>query len=299
MKKDVGVIGLGIMGKPMARNLMKAGFKVVVYDRTPAKVQEMVKDGAAPASSSKDVAARTEIIVTMVADSSDVEQVVLGQNSVIEGARRGATVIDMSTISPTVTQEIAGKLKEKGINMLDAPVSGGETGAIQATLAIMVGGDARVFEECLPVFNAMGKRIVHMGPNGYGQKAKLVNQVLVAGTLHAVCEALTFGAKAGLDLDKTLDAVGSGAAASWQLENLGKRILKGDFAPGFMIKHIQKDLRLILEQGRMMNMPLFSSSLANQLFQSAEMSGDRELGTQALAKVLERMAGVEARGKRA
>ncbi len=298
MSKDVGIIGLGIMGKPMARNLMKAGFKVVAYDRTASKVQEVVKDGALPGSSSKDVASRTEIIVTMVADSSDVEQVILGANGVIDGARKGAIVIDMSTISPTVTQEIAGKLKERGIEMLDAPVSGGETGAIQATLSIMVGGDAGVLEACQPVLSAMGKRIVHIGPNGSGQKAKLVNQVLVAGTLHAVCEALIFGAKAGLDMDKTMEAVGGGAAASWQLENLGKRILKGDFAPGFMIKHIQKDLRLILEQGRMMNTPLFSSSLANQLFQSAEMSGDRELGTQALAKVLERMAGVQARGKK-
>ena len=295
MVQRVGLIGLGIMGTPMARNLLKAGFQVVAYSRTRTKVEEMVKEGAQGVSSSREVAESSEVVITMVPDSPDVQQVILGPQGVIEGAWDDSVVIDMSTISPTVTQDIAARLREKKVHMLDAPVSGGQWGAVQRTLAIMVGGETEIVERCTPVFEALGQRIVHVGPNGAGQTVKLVNQILVAGTLNAVCEALVFAARAGVDLEKTIEAVSGGAAYSWQLENLGKRIIQGDFAPGFMVKLQQKDLRLVLEQGRDMHLTLPGTALVNQLFHSLEAAGEGELGTQALVKALERASGVEAR----
>ena len=295
MVSRVGVIGMGIMGAPMARNLLKAGFRVTVHNRTRSKEAELVQEGATAASSPREAAEASEVVITMVADSPDVQQVVLGNAGVIEAAREGLTVIDMSTISPSVTREIAAELAKRGANMLDAPVSGGQWGAIQGTLAIMVGGEKSTVEACMPVFEAMGQRIVHVGPSGAGQTVKLVNQVLVAGTLNAVCEALVFGAKAGLDLEAAIEAVGGGAAGSWQLENLGKRIIRGDFDPGFMVKLQQKDLRLILEQARDMHVTLPGTALVNQLYQALEAAGEGELGTQALARVHERASHVEAR----
>jgi 3-hydroxyisobutyrate dehydrogenase len=295
MVSRVGLIGLGIMGMPMALNLIKAGFQLVVHNRTRAREAEAVQAGATPAASPREVAESSELVITMVPDSADVRQVILGPDGVIEAAREGLIVIDMSTVSPTVAREAASELQKKGTQMLDAPVSGGQSGAVQGTLAIMVGGDKEVLATCMPVFEAMGQRIVHVGPNGAGQTVKLVNQILVAGTLNAVCEALVFGAKAGLDLDAALEAVGGGAAASWQLENLGKRIVKGDFAPGFMVKLQQKDLKLILEQGREMHVALPGTALVNQLYQVLEAAGEGELGTQALAHAHERASGVEAR----
>ncbi len=295
MVSRVGVIGMGIMGAPMARNLLKAGFRVTVHNRTRSKEAELVQEGAIAASSPREAAKASEVVITMVADSPDVQQVILGSGGVIEAAREGLTVIDMSTISPSVTREIAAELAKRGANMLDAPVSGGQWGAIQGTLAIMVGGEKATVEACMPVFQAMGQRIVHVGPSGAGQTVKLVNQILVAGTLNAVCEALVFGAKAGLDLEAAIEAVGGGAAGSWQLENLGKRIIRGDFDPGFMVKLQQKDLRLILEQGRQMHVTLPGTALVNQLYQALEAAGEGELGTQALARVHERASHVEAR----
>ena len=295
MVSRVGVIGMGIMGAPMARNLLKAGFQVTVHNRTRSKEAELVQEGAIAASSPREAAEASEVVISMVADSPDVQQVILGSGGVIEAAREGLTVIDMSTISPSVTREIAAELAKRGANMLDAPVSGGQWGAIQGTLAIMVGGEKATVEACMPVFQAMGQRIVHVGPSGAGQTVKLVNQILVAGTLNAVCEALVFGAKAGLDLEAAIEAVGGGAAGSWQLENLGKRIIRGDFDPGFMVKLQQKDLRLILEQGRQMHVTLPGTALVNQLYQALEAAGEGELGTQALARVHERASHVEAR----
>ena len=295
MVTGVGIIGLGIMGTPMARNLLKAGFKVVAHNRTRSREAEVVREGAVAAASPREVAEASEVVITMVSDSPDVHQVILGPQGVIEAARDGLIVVDMSTISPTVTREIASRLREKGAHMLDAPVSGGQSGAIQGTLAIMVGGEQEVVETCMPVFQAMGQRIVHVGPNGAGQTAKLVNQILVAGTLNAVCEALVFAAKAGMDLEATLEAVSGGAASSWQLENLGKRIIQGDFAPGFTVKLQQKDLRLVLDQGREMHTPLPGTALVSQLYQALEAAGQGELGTQALARVHERASQVEAR----
>ncbi len=292
-KERVGVVGLGIMGKPMAANLMKAGFSVTVYNRTAAKAEELRSEGANVASSPKEVAENSDVTITMVSDSPDVEEVILGPNGVIHGVGRGAVVIDMSTISPQVTQTIAAELSSKGGHMLDAPVSGGSWGAIQGTLSIMVGGEKETFDRCMPVFEAMGKNIIYTGGHGMGQVTKLVNQIMVGGTLAAVCEGLLFGAKAGIDLNPVFQAVTGGAANSWQLENLGSRILKRDFDPGFMIKLMHKDLRLITEAARDMELPLPLISLAQQFYHVLQHDGLGEEGTQAYVKALEKLAGVQ------
>lgn len=293
--EPVGFIGLGIMGMPMARNLMKAGYPVVAYNRTAAKAQDLAREGAQAASTPREVAQACTTVITMVTDSPDVEEVVLGPEGAIHGIAPNAVLIDMSTISPSVTRGIAARLREKGAHMLDAPVSGGSWGAIQGTLSIMVGGDKAIFDRSMPVFQGMGKSIVHVGPSGMGQVTKLVNQVLVAGTMNAVAEALVFAAKAGADLETTIQAVGGGAAGSWQLLNLGPRAIKGDFAPGFMVRLQQKDLRLILEAAREMRVPLPGTALVQQFYSSLEAAGLGNEGTQALLKVHERLAGVQAR----
>ena len=229
----------------------------------------------------------------MVSDTPDVESVILGENGVIEGVRPDAVVIDMSTISPQATRKIAARLKEQQAHMLDAPVSGGEGGAIAGTLSIMVGGDAVILERCRPVLAAMGKTITHIGANGMGQTTKLMNQILVAGNLNAVCEALVFAQKQGVDLNKAIEAVKGGAAGSWQLSNLGPRMIKRDFQPGFMVDLLQKDLRLIMEGSDLNKIPLPATALIHQLFDSLEAAGDGKCGTQALVKVVERLAAVE------
>lgn len=295
MLGKVGFIGLGIMGMPMARNLLKAGFEVVVYNRTKSKAEQLVKEGAKKADSPRQLAMECPVVITIVSDTPDVEEVTLGKDGIIEGIKPDSVVIDMSTISPQATQRIAARLRQKEVHMLDAPVSGGEQGAIKGTLSIMVGGDAEVFERCKPIFEAMGKNIVHVGANGMGQTVKLMNQILLAGTLNAVAEALVFGQKAGVDLDKAINAIKGGAAGSWQLENLGPRIIKRDFSPGFMVDLIQKDLRLVTETAAAMKTPLPVTSLVHQMYYSLQSSGDGKSGTQALVKVLESLAGVEVR----
>jgi 3-hydroxyisobutyrate dehydrogenase len=294
MEKNIGFIGLGIMGKPMARNLIKAGFEVVVYNRTAANAEQMVSEGAQKADSPRQVAEASSIIITIVSDTPDVESVILGEKGVIEGIKSGSVVIDMSTISPQATQKITACLKEKGAHMLDAPVSGGEEGAINGTLSIMVGGNTKIFERCQPVLKAMGKSITHVGSHGIGQTVKLMNQILVAGTLNAVTEALVFGQKSGVNLEKAIEAVKGGAAASWQLSNLAPRIIKRDFRPGFMIDLIQKDLNLIMGAADAVMTPLPVTSIIHQMYYSLQSAGEGKSGTQALVKALERIAGVEA-----
>ena len=294
-KPVVGFIGLGIMGQPMARNLLKAGFGLVVYTRTRRKADGLLAEGARWADCPAAVARQAPMVITMVPDSPDVEQVVLGPQGVIEGVHPGGVVIDMSTVSPRVERAIAQQLATRGVAYMDAPVSGGSWGAIQGTLAIMVGGEEDAFRRVLPIFEAMGKSITYMGPSGAGQVTKLVNQILVAVTLSGVAEALVFGAKAGADLLKTIEAVKGGAAGSWQLANLGPRIVKGDFAPGFMITLQLKDLRLILEMAQELALPLPLTALVAQLYRAAAVDGKGECGTQAVVTVLERLAGAQAR----
>jgi len=293
----VGFIGLGIMGLPMSINLMKAGYQLVLYNRTSSKMDALTGNNFEAASSPKEVAQRAQIIILMVSDSPDVEDVVLGKNGIIEGIRKDSVVIDMSTISPIVTNRISNQLSIKGAHMLDAPVSGSSWAAADGTLSIMVGGDQKIFERSLPIFEAMGKRVIHIGAGGMGQMAKLVNQVIVAGTLAAVCEGLVMGAKAGVDMDKVFQAVTGGAANSWQLENLGSRILKRDFDPGFAVKLMLKDQRLINEIAQNMELPLPVSSVARQFFYILGQRNLGEEGTQSYIKALEDMAQVTVVGQ--
>jgi len=296
--KRVGFIGLGIMGRPMAINLLKAGYPLTVWNRTRSKMEELIALGAYGANSPKEVAERSDVVITMVTDSPDVEEVILGPDGVIHGARPGLIVIDMSTISPAVTRRIASELAKKGVKMLDAPVSGGEKGAKEATLSIMVGGPRDAFEECLPIFEALGKKIVYMGPSGSGQTAKLCNQVICALNIQAVCEGLMLGAKAGLDLKKLLEAVSAGAASSWMLVNLGPKMIERDFKPGFKIRHQQKDLRLALELAAELKMPLPGTALVHQLLRIVEAEGLGEEGTQAAIIAMEKISGTKIVGER-
>jgi 3-hydroxyisobutyrate dehydrogenase-like beta-hydroxyacid dehydrogenase len=290
---NLGFVGLGLMGAPMTQNLIKAGHKVRVWNRTPGKATALSGTGAIQAESPMDVAGGAEVTIVMVTDSPDVEEVVLGDKGIIEGAQPESVVIDMSSISPSVTRKIAARLQERQVNMLDAPVSGGVWGAQNASLSIMVGGQREIYDRCLPIFDALGQRSTYCGGTGMGQVAKLVNQVIVAGTLAAVAEGLAFAAKSGVDLTAVFNAVTGGAANSWQLENLGARILKRDFAPGFKVRMQAKDLRLIQEAALEMQLPLLTTPLIHQGYVAINREGLGEEGTQAYVKLLERLGGVE------
>jgi 2-hydroxy-3-oxopropionate reductase len=293
MKKRVGFIGLGIMGKPMAKNLLKAGFPLVVFSRSKGPVAELVKEGALSADSSKGVAERAEVIITMLPDSPEVKEVVLGEGGVIQGVKPGAVVIDMSSINPLVTQEIARTLDVKGVKMLDAPVSGGETGAIQGTLAIMVGGEKKLFEDCLEILKAMGKNIVHVGGIGAGGYVKLVNQIIVALNIASVGEAFCLGVKAGLDPQVIYQAIRGGLAGSQVLETKAPMIFQRNFKPGFKIKLHQKDLQNALSTAKDLGVPLPLSSFVQQIFVSLRTEGRGDEDHSALATFFEKMAQVE------
>jgi 3-hydroxyisobutyrate dehydrogenase len=287
----VGFIGLGIMGRPMAEHVLLGGHPLTIYNRTPGRTRELAARGARTAATPAALAAESEFIIVMVSDTPDVEEVVAGPGGVLEGVRPGSIVIDMSTVSPEVERRLDARLRERGATLVDAPVSGGDVGARAATLAIMAGGAAEAIERARPILALMGRTITHCGPVGSGQVAKLCNQVLVSVTLLGVCEALLFARQSGLDPRVMIDAVKDGAAGSWQLAHLAPRILARDFAPGFMIDLMQKDLRLVLEAAAAAAAPLPAASLVHQLFRSAQAHGDGGEGTQGLAKVLERLAG--------
>jgi len=293
MAERVGFIGLGIMGKGMANNLLKAGFALTVWNRTASRMDTLVEAGAKAGKSPADVAANSDIIVVCVSDTPDVEKVILDEDGVIHGAKKGSLVVDCSTISPQVTREIAAKLGEKGVKMLDAPVSGGSEGAARGTLTIMVGGDEDQFQHALPIFQAMGKTVTHIGPNGTGQTVKLVNQVLVVGNCLAMCEALLLAQAGGVDLQKTFDAISQGAAGSWMFTNRGPQIMKRDWRPGFTIALQQKDLRLVLDAADELGVPLAGTSLIFNLYRTLEKMGLQEEGNHALVKALEHLAGFE------
>ena len=295
VRESIGFIGLGIMGMPMARNLIRAGFKVTVYNRNKSKAEQLANEGVRRADSLKELAETSSIVITIVSDTPDVESIILGKTGLIVYIKTGSVIIDMSTISPQVTREIARRLGEKNVHMLDAPVSGGEQGAIDGTLSIMVGGEAEILERCRSVFEVMGENIVHVGTNGMGQTVKLINQILVAGTLNAVAEALVFARSQDVDLIQAIDAVKGGAAGSWQLSNLAPRIIERDFQPGFMVDLIQKDLRLVMEATELNCVPLPVTSFIHQMFFSLQSTGEGKNGTQALVKALERLSGIEVR----
>lgn len=287
----VGFVGLGIMGAPMAANLLKSGFSVTVWNRTSSRMELLLELGAQAADSPAGVAAASEVTVSCVTNSPDVEQVTLGPGGIVEGARPGSAYIDCSTISPETARRIAHALSERGVAMLDAPVSGGDVGAKAGTLAIMVGGEPDAFARCLPVLEAMGQTIVHVGPSGAGQVVKLCNQV--AGGLHllAMAEAIALARGAGVDPEKMLEVVSAGAAGSWMLSNLAPRAVRGDFAPGFMVDLMQKDLRLVLDAAAQSYTPLPGTALVSQLFQSVQAHGRGTDGTQSIVDTVARLGG--------
>jgi len=297
MKKKLGFIGLGIMGKPMAKNLLKAGFSIVAYDLNKDAVEDVVKAGALAASSSKEAAGKAEVIITMLPDSPDVKEVILGKDGVLEGIKPGSIVIDMSSINPLVSQEIEKELRKKGVQMLDAPVSGGETGAIQGTLAIMVGGEEKIFKESMEIFKAIGKNIVHVGGIGAGGFVKLVNQIIVAVNIAAVGEAFTLGTKAGLDPQVIHQAIRGGLAGSSVLETKAPMMFARNFKPGFKIRLHHKDLQNALSTAKDLGVPLPLSSFVQQIILSLMTEGRGEEDHSALATFFEKMAKVEIKSK--
>ena len=295
-KQHVGFIGLGIMGQGMSRNLLDAGFELTVWNRTPQRCEPLVERGAAVARTPAALAAQVDVVISCVSDTPDVEQVLLGDDSVIHGARQGSLVIDCSTISPQATRDIAARLGERGVAMLDAPVSGGSEGAANGTLSIMVGGPADQVERAWPLLEAMGSTITHVGDHGDGQVVKLVNQILVVHNMLGVSEALLLAAAEGLDLQRTLDAVSGGAAGSWMLSNRGPQVIRRDWAPGFTIDLQQKDLRLVLEAFERLRLPAIGTGLISQLYATVQHRGLGAEGNHALVKALEQLAGVVIEG---
>ncbi len=277
----------------MARNLLRSGFELIVWNRTRRRMAPLVEEGAMPADSVADLASRSSIIVVCVSDTPDVEEVVLGEGGVLNAALPDSLLIDTSTISPVRTREIAASLAERGIHMLDAPISGGSEGAANGTLSIMVGGDDTQFARALPVLEAMGRTVTHVGGAGAGQTVKLVNQILVVGTMLAVGEALVFAEAGGLDLGTTLAAVEGGAAGSWMLSNRGSQAIVRDFRPGFTIDLQQKDLRLVLDTADAHGVPVPATALCFQLYRTLQRRGLGDEGNHALVKALEHLAGIE------
>jgi 2-hydroxy-3-oxopropionate reductase len=293
--KSVGFIGLGLMGKPMARNLLKAGYRLHVHSRSRGPVDELASLGAEPARNPREIAAASEVVVTMVPDAPDVEAVVMGPEGLLAGAKPGLIHVDMSTISPVATRRLAALEKEAGVSMLDAPVSGGTVGAEAGTLSIMVGGDAVTFNACLPLFEAMGKKVTHLGSSGSGQATKACNQIMTAGIYAVMSEALVLAAKSGLDVAKVVDVLSGGAARCWALEVRAPKILKRDLAPGFKAAMQYKDLNIVAETARAEGVPMPVTALVREMYAAMLAAGNGELDNSAVVTVLERLAGVEVR----
>lgn len=293
----VGFVGTGIMGAPMARNAHRAGFAVTVTNRTPARAEALAKDGATVVKTPREVAERCDIVVTMVPNTPHVEAAVFGPDGVAAGAREGLLLIDMSTISPGATREFAERAAKNRppFRTLDAPVSGGEIGAIEARLSIMIGGDAADVKRATPLFAALGKTIVHIGDHGAGQACKLANQIAVAINNLGVSEALVFAASQGIDLERTRQVIAGGAGSSWAMHNYAPKMLAGDFRAGFMIDLQQKDLRLVLDNAFADHISLPGAALVHELYNALQKDGGGRQGNHALIKVIERLSGIEAR----
>jgi 3-hydroxyisobutyrate dehydrogenase len=292
MPDRVGFIGLGIMGSGMTHNLLRASVDLTVYNRTPGRMQPLADAGAATAASPAGLAATTDVVFVCVSDTPDVEEVLLGSDGVVHGAKPGSLVVDMSTISPRATRRIAERLAEAGVAMLDAPVSGGSEGAAKGTLSIMVGGAEGDLSRARPYLEAIGSTITHVGPIGAGQSCKLVNQILVVVNMLATAEALVFAQAAGLDLDRTIDAVAGGAGGSWMLSNRGPQAVRRDWRPGFTVDLQQKDLRLVLEAADETGAPVLATSAVFQLYRALQREGLGGEGNHALVKALERLSGI-------
>ena len=291
-KTRVGWIGTGVMGHSMCRHLMAKGYAATVSNRTRARAQPLLDAGAAWADTPRTVAERSDVVFAIVGFPKDVREVFLGSQGALGGSRPGTILVDMTTSEPSLAREIYEAAKAKGVASVDAPVSGGDVGARNAALSIMVGGDPDAVEAVRPLLECMGKTIVHQGPAGAGQHTKMVNQVLIASGMIGVCEALLYGYKAGLDLKTVLQSVGGGAAASWSLNNLGPRIIARNFEPGFFVEHFIKDMGIALDEARRMNLALPGLALANQLYVALRAQGYGRKGTQALLLALEHLSAV-------
>ncbi len=282
----IGWIGTGVMGRSMCGHLLKAGHGVSLTTRTKEKAADLLAAGATWCASPREVAQRSDVVFTMVGFPSEVEEVILGDSGALAGAAPGAVICDMSTSEPSLSVRIHQRAASRSVASLDAPVSGGDVGAREAKLAIMVGGDREAFERVLPLFRLMGETIALMGGPGAGQHTKMANQIAIAGTMIGTVECLLYAARAGLSLDAMIDIVGKGAAASWSLNNLGRRMARGDFAPGFYIKHFVKDMGIALQEARQMRLALPGLALVNQFYVAAQAQGLENLGTQGLYKVI-------------
>ncbi len=289
----LGWIGTGVMGRWMCQHLMDLGYSMTVFNRTQSKAQPLIDDGATWSDSPSAVAAASDVVFTIVGFPPDVREVYLGENGILKGAKDGSIIVDMTTTEPSLAQEIYAEAKEQNVSSVDAPVSGGDVGAREARLSIMVGGDDAAVEAIMPLFSAMGKNIVHQGGAGAGQHTKMCNQITISGTMIGVCEGLLYGHKAGLDLETMLSSISGGAAACWSLDNLAPRVLKRDFDPGFFVEHFIKDMSIALDEARKMNLSLPGLALVHQLYTAVQGQGHGRLGTQALVLALEQMSGTE------
>jgi 3-hydroxyisobutyrate dehydrogenase len=289
--KRIGWIGTGVMGKSMCRHLMRAGHKTAVFTRTKKKADNLIAEGAIWYDNPVELARKSEIIFTIVGFPKDVEEVYFGENGILAGAAGGTVVVDMTTSQPSLAKQIYQEAASKDVSTLDAPVSGGDIGAREGTLAIMAGGDRKSFDEVLPLFRLMGKNIAYMGQAGSGQHTKMSNQILISSTMIGVVESLLYGIKAGLDPEEVIGVIGKGAAASWSINNMGPRMIKGNFDPGFFIKHFVKDMGIALEEAKRMNLSLPGLAMANQFYIAAMAMGLENSGTQGLYKVFEKING--------
>lgn len=280
----IGFIGTGVMGNSMAGHLLKAGYELYVYTRTKAKAEELVVKGAKWAETPKEIAERANVIITMIGYPSDVEDVYLGEQGLIPNAKPGTYVIDMTTSTPSLAAKIASEAKKNGISALDAPVSGGDIGARDARLAIMVGGEEADFEAVRPIFEVMGNNVIYQGPAGSGQHTKMCNQIVIASTMVAVTEAVKYAEKSGLDPERVLQSISTGAASSWSLSNLAPKMIQGDFAPGFYIKHFIKDMNIALEEAKKMGLDAPGLALSKSMYDELAAAGEGENGTQAIYK---------------
>lgn len=291
-KTRIGWIGTGVMGRWMCQHLLTKGYRATVYNRSREKAKELLDQGASWGETPRAVAEKSDVVFAIVGFPRDVREVFLGADGALAGSRSGMMLVDMTTSEPSLAQEIHVAAKAKGVASLDAPVSGGDVGAKNAALSIMVGGDAEAVEAARPLFECMGKTIVHQGPPGAGQHTKMVNQVLIATNMIGVCEALLYGFKAGLDLKTVLQSVGGGAAASWSLNNLGPRIIDRNFEPGFFVEHFIKDMGIALDEAKRMGLALPGLALANQLYLAVKAQGYGRKGTHALMLALEHLANI-------
>lgn len=291
-KTKIGWIGTGVMGVSMLKHLMKAGYKASVYNRTKQKANELIEQGAEWKASPKAVAEDADVIFSIVGFPKDVEEVYFGEEGILAGVKEGAILVDMTTTQPSLAVKIYESAAHKGVSSIDAPVSGGDVGAKNGTLSIMIGGDKDAVDSLMPLFELMGKNMVYEGKAGSGQHTKMCNQITIAGTMVGVCESLLYGHKAGLDLNVMLEAISGGAAGCWTLSNLAPRIVNRNFDPGFYVEHFIKDMEIALEEAKAMNLALPGLALVHQMYKAVEAQGHGRKGTHALTLALEHISGL-------